>query len=306
MTGWKTKSAAWLSVLYGVLGWVFDMHDMSTGIDHIVFGLGLMGVGHKIEKAGVIKGSPVVCARQKPEVLDVIGKACVEKGSPLLMVGEDIKLGQREVSPEGQKVSISTWKRDFHDLGLPLRGARQHENLGVALGMIEVLGEREGLEIRPKEVRRALRSVRIPARIEFFPGKPAIIIDGAHNEASVENFVHHIQHDVKPSRMVSIFGMARDKKVAGCLGMLCSISDLIVLTETGSPRSASTDELKSMLPEDFPEDRVRADADAAVAYNMALDEAGPDDLVVCLGSFYLAGAVRTLVLERQCQEDADA
>lgn len=54
MTGWKTKSAAWLSVLYGVLGWVFDLHDISTGIDHVVFGLGLMGVGHKIEKAGVV------------------------------------------------------------------------------------------------------------------------------------------------------------------------------------------------------------------------------------------------------------
>lgn len=54
MTGWKTKSAAWLSVLYGVLGWVFDLHDISTGMEHIVFGLGLMGVGHKIEKAGFV------------------------------------------------------------------------------------------------------------------------------------------------------------------------------------------------------------------------------------------------------------
>ena len=132
------------------------------------------------------------------------------------------------------------------------------------------------------------------------------IIDGAHNEASVENFVHHIQHDVKPSRTVVIFGMARDKMVANCLAMLCPISDLIVLTEMGSPRSARTDELKAMLPKDFPEDRVRADADAVAAYDIALDEAGPDDLVVCLGSFYLAGAVRTMVLRRQCQEDADS
>ena len=53
MTGWKTKSAAWLSVLYGVLGWAFDLHGISTGMEHVVFGLGLMGVGHKIEKAGV-------------------------------------------------------------------------------------------------------------------------------------------------------------------------------------------------------------------------------------------------------------
>lgn len=258
------------------------------------------------EKAGVIKGSPVVSARQKPEALDVIKEVSEEKGSPLLIIGEDVRLGSREVLEEGQKVSVSTWKRDFHDLILPLRGVRQHENLGVALGVIEILGEREDMDVQSTEVRRALRSVRIPARMEFFPGRPGLIIDGSHNEASIENLVHHIRHDVAPARVITIFGMASDKKVSACLGMACSVSDLMVLTEIGNSRSVSVEELETLLPEDLPMENVRGVTDPAAAYQIAVDESGPDDLIVCMGSFYLAGIVRALVLEQRCQESIDS
>ncbi len=252
------------------------------------------------EKAGIIKGSPVVCARQKPEVLEVIREACEETGSSLLLIGEDVKLDRREVSGEGQKVSVTTWRRDFHDLTLPLRGARQHENLGVALGLIETLGEREGLEVRQEEARRALRSVRVPARLEFFPGKPSVILDGAHNVASFENLVHHVKHDMDPKRVVSLFGIAGDKDVGDCLRMVCGISDYIILTQFDSSRSVAVDELTSHLPGDFSEESVSIVKDPKAAYEKALSEAGPDDLIICAGSFYLAGTVRALILEREC------
>ncbi len=52
MTGWKTKSAAFLSILYGLAGWALGLHDMDTGMQFTINGMALLGVGHKIEKAG--------------------------------------------------------------------------------------------------------------------------------------------------------------------------------------------------------------------------------------------------------------
>jgi len=50
MTGWKTKTAALLSIVYGVGGLLLDMHDADAAVQFIVQGLGLVGIGHKIEK----------------------------------------------------------------------------------------------------------------------------------------------------------------------------------------------------------------------------------------------------------------
>jgi len=52
MTGWKTKAAALLSIGYGALGLLLGLHDTAAGVQFIVQGIGLLGIGHKIEKAG--------------------------------------------------------------------------------------------------------------------------------------------------------------------------------------------------------------------------------------------------------------
>lgn len=51
MSGWKTKAAAGLSIVYGTAGIVLGLHDPATGVQFIVQGLGLLGIGHKIEKS---------------------------------------------------------------------------------------------------------------------------------------------------------------------------------------------------------------------------------------------------------------
>lgn len=52
MSGWKTKLAAGLSILYGIAGWLLDLHGFDQAMDYIITGIGLLGVAHKIEKAG--------------------------------------------------------------------------------------------------------------------------------------------------------------------------------------------------------------------------------------------------------------
>lgn len=52
MSGWKTKLAALLSIVYGTAGMLLGLHDSDAAMQFIVQGLGLLGIGHKIEKIG--------------------------------------------------------------------------------------------------------------------------------------------------------------------------------------------------------------------------------------------------------------
>lgn len=251
------------------------------------------------EKAGIIKGGAVVSAAQTPEAMEVISEVCREKGSVLHSVGGDIALLDRNVSAQHQKVSVATWKREFRDLVLPLRSVRQHENVAVALGLLEIIEEETGIRVETARIGEALRRVRLPARIEFFPGDPPVVIDGSHNEASVRNLLDHIRDDIKPARTIAVFGMARDKKISQCLEMLCSQADVVILSASPNNRAASPEELIELMPPAFPSDRVRTVSDPQNAYRAALAEAGPDDLIVCLGSFYLAGDIRSTLLKER-------
>jgi hypothetical protein len=52
MTGWKTWTAAALAVGYGVGGYALGLHDQGEMMRLIIYGAGLVGIGHKIEKIG--------------------------------------------------------------------------------------------------------------------------------------------------------------------------------------------------------------------------------------------------------------
>lgn len=52
MSGWKTKLAAIVSILYGLLGWLSDIHDIDVAMGFITQGIAFAGIGHKIEKSG--------------------------------------------------------------------------------------------------------------------------------------------------------------------------------------------------------------------------------------------------------------
>ncbi len=50
LTGWKTKAAGLLSMGYGALGIMLGLHEPDVGMHFVVEGLGILGIGHKIEK----------------------------------------------------------------------------------------------------------------------------------------------------------------------------------------------------------------------------------------------------------------
>lgn len=52
MSGYKTIIGAALSIIYGLVGLILELHDGDAAAGFIVNGVMALGIGHKIEKAG--------------------------------------------------------------------------------------------------------------------------------------------------------------------------------------------------------------------------------------------------------------
>lgn len=51
MSGWKTWTAAGLSIVYGVGGYLVGLHGMDVMVGFVTAGLGMIGIGHKLDRA---------------------------------------------------------------------------------------------------------------------------------------------------------------------------------------------------------------------------------------------------------------
>ncbi len=240
------------------------------------------------EKAGIIKeGVPVVSGVQQPGPLDVIRARAAELGAPLRVVGDDI-----EVHSETPEVfGLRTWRRELTGLRLALLGRHQRENAATALGLAELLCER-GLEIGNDAVHGGLGSLHWPGRVQLVATEPDIILDGAHNVASVSALLETLD-GLPRKRTVFVVAIAADKNVDAVLRLLAPRGDAFVVTRTPNPRAADPATLKAAL-EALGADAVDIAGTPADALALARMLAGPVDRICITGSMYLAGDILAL------------
>jgi len=247
------------------------------------------------EKAGIIKpGVPVVSAEQVPEAMEAIERVAGERKARLVRVGQDIEVGEVASSlgsPPALRFDLKGLRGDYEGLSLPLLGRHQAGNAAVAVGLAELLADQGALTLTPDIVTRGLADARCPARMEVVGDRPLILLDGAHNVISMTGVRAVLDEHLSDRRIILVFGVAHDKDFHGMLQQILPKAARALLTRSESPRAA--------LPEDL---TVAAEAmgftDAEVfdkandALDRALELAGPDDVILITGSFYLAGLLR--------------
>jgi dihydrofolate synthase/folylpolyglutamate synthase len=255
------------------------------------------------EKAGIIKpGVPVVSGVVAEEPRGAIVAAAAEQGAPLIERGRDFDavavprrchagppIGQRfdywENSPEGR------WS--LADLHLPLLGQHQAANAAAAIAALRQL-VRRGWNISDGAIHRGLAAARCDARIEVIQRRPDVILDVAHNVASIEAIVEVLRARFPSGRRVLLFASSRDKDVPGMLRLLLPEFDHIVLTRyLINPRAVAVEELHSLARETLIEGCTRRreiaiEPDPVAAWRYARQLARPDDLICITGSFFLA------------------
>lgn len=243
------------------------------------------------EKAGIIKpGVPLVVSRQEPDAMEVLESVARQKGAPLRVEGRDFRLEPEDAS--GRTFVYRGMRTSVPKLWLGLRGPHQAQNAAVALACLELLEDR-GLGISQPNARTGLASAEWPGRFEEFPGKPTVVLDGAHNPHGVQSLVNALDA-VYPNRRVHlVFGVLGDKDHRPMLRTLFPRCASVHLTPVPSPRTLAperyADEARQLCPE------VELYGSAQEALSGARMRAAPEDLVVCAGSLFLVGVLRALV-----------
>jgi dihydrofolate synthase/folylpolyglutamate synthase len=187
---------------------------------------------------------------------------------------------------------------------VPLPGVHQALNCGLALAIAAQLHER-GCVIDSERCVEGLTNTMIRGRMELVLTSPAVMIDGAHNAASIAALFDAVRAHVHCDSLIVIFGCAQDKDIDGMLSLVATRADKAIFTRAaGNPWAASPE----MLAERYVELGGRMHQIAptfSAAFERASQPVTPDDLILVTGSFYLAGEARQLLLPDADQTDTN-
>jgi dihydrofolate synthase/folylpolyglutamate synthase len=248
-----------------------------------------------MEKAGVLKrGVPVVTVQQEPEAMSVLRSTAVALKAPLSVTGSDIDFSHRfETSREHgphTRVCLTTPTSKFEHLRVPLHGKHQAINCGLALAMLDKL-KSAGFEIDNEKASEGLQKVTLPGRMEMISHDPRIMIDAAHNAASIRALIHAIGQNIPYDSMVVIFGCNNDKDIMGMLQELQYGADKVIFTRSNSAKAVSPDDLAEMYTE-LCGKMCQSAPSLGPALQLANSAISKEDLICITGSFYLIGQAK--------------
>jgi len=252
------------------------------------------------EKAGVFKsGVPAVSVPQVPAARAALKRAAERAKTPLLFTGENIDFSyrfesSRDAGPQ-TRVCLTTETSRFEHLPVPLMGEHQAVNCGLALALLDQLKSR-GVPVDDRAAIAGLAQVQLPGRMELIRDDPRILVDGAHNAASVEALMRGIGQYIPYDSMVVIFACAADKDIDGMLDQITRGADKVIFTRYDNPRCARPEDLAEMYEERSGRTGQVAQ-DLREALRIANNAVSREDIICVTGSFYLVGEAKKLLGE---------
>jgi dihydrofolate synthase / folylpolyglutamate synthase len=130
---------------------------------------------------------------------------------------------------------------------LGLVGRHQAANAALAITIADEL-RRQGFAIPEAAYAAGLASVQWPARIEVLRQSPTVILDAAHNVASLAALLETLRECYPARRRWLIFATSRDKPAEPMLRQLRTAFDEIILTKyQHNPRAVPIAELMELL-----------------------------------------------------------
>lgn len=292
-----------VAVIETGMGGRLDATNVITPLVSIITNIGIDHTEHlgatlkeiASEKAGIIKrGVPVITGEEGKAPIRVIRTASRRMRAPLYRLGADFSFRPKGagVSPPFDFIGIDS---RLPGLTTNLIGRHQLKNASLAVTAAEVLG-RIGFVIPEKALRRGLRRVVWPGRLEVVRRKPLVIIDSAHNPDGAAVLKEALLN-LRYKRLILVIGMMADKDISGVFSRLVPLSSLVILTSARTTRAASP----ALLMQKLSGYGVKKAASQGVAgaVDLALKEAGPDDCVCVAGSVYVAGEARERLLKKR-------
>lgn len=246
------------------------------------------------EKAGIIKaGVPVIYDASQPGPASVIAAKAKEMGSPAWPM-EPSFYEMKTQSREGITFTFAYPGGEKAELAIPYVAKYQMMNASLAFYMMHILQDVHDI---PKNVlAEGLSKIKWPCRMEM--AATGVIIDGAHNEDGIAQFVSTAGYFAKENEITILFTAVADKHYHEMIGEICEgiHPSHVVATQIDGSRVVPAE----VLAEDFRKagcTDVCAEPEIGAAYEKALGKKG-SGMLFCVGSLYLAGELKAYLAKR--------
>ncbi len=243
------------------------------------------------EKGGIIKpGVPVICAPQEDLALSVLKEIAARNESTLIQIEIDYPAEILSKSLDGQTFRLrQTGQREVEEYQIPLLGDFQVINAVTAYAALDTLRSR-GFLIENSAVDRGFKEVNWPARFEVLRRHPPLIVDSAHNPASMGKLRETIDQFFPDLPLILVFGISEDKQLDGMYQEILPRTSHLICTRADHPRAMDPDEL--LLRAEGIGSSGESILNVKKALEKALDLAGNEKLVVVTGSIFVAATAR--------------
>lgn len=258
------------------------------------------------EKAGIIKpGVPVICGVIEDEPQKVIHDIAAQQGAPLFQVGRDF--GATEVRLGGNGSQFDYWLNGqseiAREIGLEIHGLGRHQihNACIALTALHLLSK-VGFPRAFREIRTGLAEYRHAGRIEIVHRAPTVVLDVAHNEASMRALIETLVEQLPNWRLAKqrtlILAISRDKNQREMLELALGHFDRVIFTRfLNNPRATPQSQLLEWAQEICQlhqwHPRLETAETPQLAWSMAQAELGEADVCCIAGSLFLAAELRS-------------
>ena len=175
------------------------------------------------------------------------------------------------------------------ELAIPLLGEYQITNAVAAYAALEELRV-QGIAISVEHITRGFREVVWPARFEVLRKEPPVIVDSAHNPASMGKLRETIDDFFPDLPLVLVFGISEDKQLDGMLEEILPRTTHLITTQADHPRAMDPDELAGRAGKY--KCRIESIPDVGEALKRGLSLVEEKNLLVVTGSIFVAASGR--------------
>ena len=245
------------------------------------------------EKAGIIKeGCPVVYDGTREDVSEVIEVYAAQMHSRAYAI-----------RPEMYKILMNTHKTiDFSmdtgyyepmDVSIDSVAEYQIMNAMEAVTAAEVMD----IGLTEEDIHRGMERMHWQGRMETV--LPGVILDGAHNDSGVEEFVKTARKFQKDTKLTLLFSCVKEKDYDGMIRTICESLDFesVVVTQIDSYRQVPSEELAQIFRK-YTTRPVEEISFIDDAFDEAMKRKG-DGVLFCVGSLYLVGSLKSLIRSRK-------
>lgn len=242
------------------------------------------------EKAGILRrGKPFIYADINPPM--TITDMVKQLANPAYFFGRDFSIREQQNvwgiqydEKYGTYLERSDSLEQVNELPKP---AIQLKSAAAAITASLLL--KQYLPVTQAHFQEAMRHIFIPGRLQFFPGTVNVLCDVSHNPQSAR-LLGDTLCKMKKIKVHAVFAALKDKDIFGLILPLKDCVDDWYPAQLDNKRAINADGLLRF----FKEAEISVEIcynDPLVAFETALNQAQPGDLIVVYGSFFTVSHV---------------